>query len=184
MRNMRVFYSGGAGDNNGNFICRLIPSRTTKWSHAKRAHQWGTASQICRRVQYGGCRAPHSPANEGPGSGECRAPKVLAGKMADCIQTSDTTGGLQGICPDCNKMIYRRIDPQKLAAVRGDLEVTVTQARPRLGQRAGTLRKSCEPAPLTGQRGSWLRVSFPYRLPAVRWDDSLNQIPAASWGLS
>src|SRR5215475_8577479 len=63
----------------------------------------------------------------------CREPKVPAGNMADCIETSDTTGTLQGICPDCNRMIYRRINPQKLAAVRGDLEVTITQARPRLG---------------------------------------------------
>jgi Helix-turn-helix domain len=55
----------------------------------------------------------------------CRAPKVPAGKMADCIQTGDTSGALQGICPDCNRMIYRRVNPQKLAAVRGDLEVTV-----------------------------------------------------------
>jgi hypothetical protein len=62
----------------------------------------------------------------------CRAPKVSAGKMADCIQTGESTGTLQGICPDCNRMIYRRVNPQKLAAVRGDLEVTVTQARPRI----------------------------------------------------
>jgi hypothetical protein len=61
----------------------------------------------------------------------CRAPKVPAGKMAECIQTGNS-GTLQGICPDCNRMIYRRVNPQKLAAVRGDLEVTVTQARPRL----------------------------------------------------
>jgi hypothetical protein len=65
----------------------------------------------------------------------CRAPKVPAGKMADCTQTGHTTGTLQGICPDCNRMIYRRVNPRKLAAVRGDLEVTVTQARPRLRDR-------------------------------------------------
>lgn len=63
----------------------------------------------------------------------CRAPKVPAGKMADCIETGDNAGTLQGICPDCDRMIYRRVNPQKLAAVRGDLEVTVTQARPRIG---------------------------------------------------
>jgi hypothetical protein len=63
----------------------------------------------------------------------CRAPKVPAGKMVDCIETGDTTGTLQGICPDCNRMIYRRVNPQKLATVRGDLEVMVTQAQPRIG---------------------------------------------------
>ena len=58
----------------------------------------------------------------------CRAAKVPAGSMAECVATGDTTGSLQGICPDCNRMIYRRINPQKLDAVRGDLDITVTQA--------------------------------------------------------
>ena len=49
-------------------------------------------------------------------------------KMAECVETSDTTGTLQGICPDCERMIYRRVNPQKIAAVRGDLDVTFTQA--------------------------------------------------------
>ena len=59
----------------------------------------------------------------------CRAPKVPALKMAECIMTGDTTGTLQGICPDCGRMIYRRVNPQKIDAVRGDLDVTFTQAR-------------------------------------------------------
>lgn len=62
----------------------------------------------------------------------CRAPKVPAGNITECIQTGDTTGALQGICPDCNRMIYRRVNPQKLDAVCGELEVTVTQARSRI----------------------------------------------------
>lgn len=66
----------------------------------------------------------------------CRAPKVPAGKIADCIQVGETSGTIQGICPDCNRMIYRRVNPQKLAAVRGDLEVTVTQAGPRIEERS------------------------------------------------
>jgi hypothetical protein len=59
----------------------------------------------------------------------CRAPKVPAAKIADCIQTTETSGTLQGICPDCNRMIYRRVNPQKLDAARGELAVIVTQAR-------------------------------------------------------
>lgn len=62
----------------------------------------------------------------------CRSPKVPAGKIADCIQTSATSGALQGICPDCDRMIYRRVNPQKLESVRGDLAVIVTQARARI----------------------------------------------------
>jgi hypothetical protein len=52
----------------------------------------------------------------------CRAPKVPAGKMAEYVVTSDATGTLRGICPDCDRMIYRTINPQKIAAVLGDLD--------------------------------------------------------------
>jgi Helix-turn-helix domain len=62
----------------------------------------------------------------------CRAPKVPAGNMAECVAMSETTGTLCGICPDCNRMIYRRVNPQKLDAVRGDLDITITQVRPRI----------------------------------------------------
>jgi hypothetical protein len=64
----------------------------------------------------------------------CREPKVPAGKMAECLVTSDTTGTLRGICPDCDRMIYRTVNPQKIAAVRGDLDITVTQAGARLAE--------------------------------------------------
>ena len=62
----------------------------------------------------------------------CRAPKVPAGNRADCIAVSETAGTLRGICPDCDRMIYRRLNPKKLDTVRGDLDVTVTQAPPRI----------------------------------------------------
>ena len=62
----------------------------------------------------------------------CRAPKFPAGNMAECVPTSDTTGTLRGICPDCDRMIYRTVNPQKIAAVRGDLDVTLTQAEARI----------------------------------------------------
>jgi len=62
----------------------------------------------------------------------CRTPKVPAGKMADCIKTNDTFGMLLGICPDCSRMIYRRVNPLKIEAVRGDLDVTIKQAETRI----------------------------------------------------
>ena len=62
----------------------------------------------------------------------CRAPKSPAGKMAECVATSDTTGTLRVICPDCDRMIYRTVNPQKIDAVRGDLDITLTQAQPRI----------------------------------------------------
>ena len=67
----------------------------------------------------------------------CRAPKVPAGNMAECVAAGDTMGTLCGICPDCGRMIYRRLNPMQLDAVRGDLEVTVTQARARIVKSAG-----------------------------------------------
>jgi helix-turn-helix protein len=62
----------------------------------------------------------------------CRAPKTPAGKMAECVPTGLTTGSLHGICPDCNRIIYRRVNPQNLAAVRGDLDINVTQPQVRI----------------------------------------------------
>lgn len=56
----------------------------------------------------------------------CRAPKAPTLKMAECLATGDATGTLQGICPDCGRMIYHRVNPQKIDAVRGDLDVTFT----------------------------------------------------------
>ena len=58
--------------------------------------------------------------------------KGARGRGRRRIQTGDTCGTLQGICPDCNRMIYRRVNPKKLDAVRGDLDIIVTQARPRI----------------------------------------------------
>ena len=62
----------------------------------------------------------------------CRAPKEPGLKMAECVKTAETTGTLQGICPDCGRLIYRRVNPQKIDAVRGDLDVTVTWAGSRI----------------------------------------------------
>jgi len=73
----------------------------------------------------------------------CRGPKVPALKMAECVKTGDTSGTLQGICPDCNRMIYRRINPQKIGAVRGDLDITFTQAELRIGEMA-RLNVNCD----------------------------------------
>src|SRR5262245_55500352 len=66
----------------------------------------------------------------------CRAPKVPAGKMADCTATGPLAGSLCRICPDCGRFIYRRINLPKIDAVRSDLEITFTQPRARIGERA------------------------------------------------
>ena len=62
----------------------------------------------------------------------CREPKVPAGNMAECRVTSGSAGTLCGICPDCDRLIYRRVNPQKLDALRGQLDLTITRAGPRI----------------------------------------------------
>jgi hypothetical protein len=62
----------------------------------------------------------------------CRAPKVPAGKMAECTPTGPLAGNLFGICPDCDRFIYRRVNLTKIEAVRGELEITFTQPRARI----------------------------------------------------
>ena len=43
--------------------------------------------------------------------------------MADYVPMTATSGNLRGICPDCHKLIHRRVALTKLDAVRGSLEV-------------------------------------------------------------
>jgi hypothetical protein len=66
----------------------------------------------------------------------CRAPKVPAGKIAECIPTGPLVGNLCGICPDCDRLIYRRVNLAKIEAVRGELEITFTQPGLRIGESA------------------------------------------------
>lgn len=44
----------------------------------------------------------------------CRTPKVPAGNMAECTPTSPLAGNLCGICPDCDRLIYRRVNLTKI----------------------------------------------------------------------
>jgi hypothetical protein len=54
--------------------------------------------------------------------------------MADCTATGPLAGSLCGICPDCGRLIYRRVNLAKIDAVRGELEITFTQPRARIGE--------------------------------------------------
>lgn len=67
----------------------------------------------------------------------CRAPKVPAGNVVDCILATAAAGNLCGICPDCGRMIYRRVSLDKIGAVRGDLEITVAQHEARIRETGG-----------------------------------------------
>jgi excisionase family DNA binding protein len=68
----------------------------------------------------------------------CREPKVPAGKMAECTATGPLAGKLCGICPDCDRLIYRRVNLAKIDAIRGELEMTFTQPHP-------SIRESADP---------------------------------------
>jgi hypothetical protein len=73
----------------------------------------------------------------------CRAPKVPAGNMAECTPTGPLAGNLCGICPDCDRLIYRRVNLTKIDAVRGVLEIMFRQTWPRIGERS-VLSVNCD----------------------------------------
>ena len=62
----------------------------------------------------------------------CRAPKQPAGDVADYIPITATSGDLCGICPTCERLIYRRVNKERLAAIQGKLEVTFTDGALRI----------------------------------------------------
>jgi hypothetical protein len=75
----------------------------------------------------------------------CRAPKAPAGNMAECISTGPRSGNLRGICPDCDRLIYRRVNLTKIDAMRGELEITFTQPSSRIGESA-VPSVNCDPS--------------------------------------
>lgn len=61
----------------------------------------------------------------------CRAPKNPALGMADYSAMTETRGNLQGLCPDCGRLINRSVGRGGIEPIKGNLEITV---------RAGSLR--------------------------------------------
>lgn len=59
----------------------------------------------------------------------CRVPRPPAGDMADYLPITERLGNLEGICPDCGAMIYRRASLAKLAQIRGKLDITFREAQ-------------------------------------------------------
>lgn len=66
----------------------------------------------------------------------CRLPRAPAGGIADFVPVTSTSGNLIGICCTCDAMMYRRVRRERLDHVRGTLEVTITQPRLRIADRA------------------------------------------------
>lgn len=58
----------------------------------------------------------------------CRMPKNPAGDMADYRIITEKIGNLEAICPDCDKIMNRRVSLTKLEHVRGEMTITLPQA--------------------------------------------------------
>ncbi len=58
----------------------------------------------------------------------CREPRIPAGDMADYQHITSTLGDLIGICPNCDSMMHRRVNLNKLEQIRGKLDITMPQA--------------------------------------------------------
>jgi hypothetical protein len=63
---------------------------------------------------------------------KCRKPQEPAGQMADFVASSANSGALVGICPACNRLMYRRVSVARLSEVAGALDVHMTRAQPRI----------------------------------------------------
>lgn len=62
----------------------------------------------------------------------CRGPRRPAGEMAEYRPTGPARGALIGICPTCDRLIYRRVTFAGIEQARGQLEVDVPERQQRL----------------------------------------------------
>ena len=60
---------------------------------------------------------------------KCREPRTPAGDMVDYQATTERLGNLIGICPCCDTMMYRRVNPINLEQVCSQLNVTISEAQ-------------------------------------------------------
>lgn len=58
----------------------------------------------------------------------CRSPKLPAGDMVEYKPVTETLGNLIAICPDCNSIMNQRTSLVKWKQIRGQLDITVSQA--------------------------------------------------------
>ena len=57
--------------------------------------------------------------------------------MADYKPKTASLGNLIGICPQCDCLMYRRVNPFKLEQIRGLLDITLPQARSHIDESTG-----------------------------------------------
>ena len=58
---------------------------------------------------------------------KCRSAKKPAGGMAEYVPHGEATGNLRGICPDCERLINRKISLSKIETVGADLDIQGAQ---------------------------------------------------------
>jgi len=56
---------------------------------------------------------------------KCRAPRRPDGNIAELAVTGPSNACLIGICPICTSMLYRQLNPSRIEAARGTLELCV-----------------------------------------------------------
>jgi excisionase family DNA binding protein len=66
---------------------------------------------------------------------KCRVPKKPAGRVADLEVSRPSIGRLVAICETCGTMLYRRVNPTKIGADWGNLEIAVRQGEARIADR-------------------------------------------------
>ena len=69
----------------------------------------------------------------------CKGPQEPGGKMADYAQQSATTGMLSAICPVCERMMNKVVRRADLETIRAKIDVSITQADPRIVSRTDPL---------------------------------------------
>jgi hypothetical protein len=72
----------------------------------------------------------------------CRAPKRPDGDMADYLPITESLGNLEGICPDCDAMIYRRASKASLVGNWGNLDITFAEAKRQVNESDGPTANS------------------------------------------
>lgn len=64
----------------------------------------------------------------------CRVPKVPASSFASYEPITETQGNLVGFCPDCERLIYRRVSLRGIQDAAGSLDVQFSEASPRISE--------------------------------------------------
>lgn len=58
----------------------------------------------------------------------CRKPQKPAGNMADYTPETPTAGTLIGLCPDCERMMFRRVSAARLHEVAAGFDLCIARA--------------------------------------------------------